>query len=248
MFGLGVDIGHQPVFHLIGLAEGLVKALVVFPGLLGGSTMTPCVGGEHAEGEPPAVEFLGSAVDKSADVVAPEGKSGEPQGKASPEGGRHGRIGIGGIASPVKGIALATRPGGTRPDNVLPAHLARDISHHLVVTQGIEVMLVKSGAPRGIHPVPGRRLPEVHLDGSYPQLQQAGNLLPVPLHSGRIREIKHRILKGKPSLGIAHIQPLLNDLGEKGVLRYEIGKLPQAGAEAHLFEVGDHLSCILEPG
>jgi len=87
---------------------------------------------------------------ETADVVTPERKAAQAEGKAAAEGRRHGCVGVAGVAAPVQRVALAASPGTARPYDVLAGDLAGDVGYGLVVAKGVEVVFVEPAAAVGI--------------------------------------------------------------------------------------------------
>ena len=180
--------------------------------------------------------------------MAPETEAAQAQRQAAAQGRRHTDIGGGSIAAPVQRVALAAGPRAACPDDVLAADLAGYAGHGLVVAQRVQVVLVETGAPVGVHAVERRGFPEIGLDRAHAHLEQAAEVPLVPFHGRGIREVQHRIFEGQVALAVLYVETLLDDLGEQPVLRNEIGQLPERDVDALLFQVGDHLGRVLEAG
>ena len=180
--------------------------------------------------------------------MTPERKTAQPEGEAAAEGGRHGGVGVAGVAAPVQRIALAAGPGTARPYDVLAGHLAGDVGYGLVVPQGVEVMLVEPAAAVGIHTRQRSGLAEIHLDRSHSHAHQARDLFLIPGDGRRIGEIEHGILIGQVAFAVPDGQPLGHDLREERILRNEVGELPKRDMKAILLQIGDHLRGVLETG
>src|SRR5271170_8146850 len=98
--------------------------------------------------------------------MAPKGKTGEPERQPAAEFRRHAVVRALRVPTPMQRIPLASCPGAPRPDNVVTCDLFGDLGHRFVVTQWIQIMLVKASAPVGIYAVFRRGLAKVNLDGA----------------------------------------------------------------------------------
>ena len=169
---LGVDVRQQSIAQLDRAAEVVRERLVIFPRLARRGAVAARVRGERqtaASGD----TNRAAPCHESADVVAPVGEAGESERQTAAQRGGHGGIGVLGVAAPVERIALAAGPGAAGPDDVVAGDLFGDIGHGLVVAQRIKIVLVPTGAARGIHAVERRVLAEIDLDRADVQLQAA---------------------------------------------------------------------------
>src|SRR5688500_15426377 len=123
-------------------------------------------------------------------------------------------------------ITLTAGPRTTRPDQILSCCFFCRFSDDLVVTQGIEIMLVPTAQSRSVSACQRRLFTEVNLDRADAKLQQTSDLVQVPLHSFRIAEIERRILGRKLSAVIVDVVPARDNLFPQFVLAREIRILP----------------------
>ena len=203
---------------------------------------------EDAPRQPAAVEVARRLVDEAARVVAPVGEAREAEREPAAQAGRHRRVGVLGVAAPVQGVALAARPRGARPDDVLARRLARDVGDDLVVAQGVEVVLVPARAPRGVLAAHGCALAEVNLDGAHPHLEERRELPLIPLDRLRVRHVEHGVLERQGARLVLDRVALRDYFGVQLVLRREIRVLPEAHSETLLLQIGDHLRGVFEAG
>ena len=208
-----------------------------------GSRMTR----KEAKGQPTPVDILWRGRNKTTHIVAPEREAAESEAQATAKIAQQSDIVCRGIATPMEGVTLGTSPGRARPDDALARMRAfYHFPEGFVVTQRIEVMLIKSTLAAVIEAVIGRRLAKVTLDGRDTLLHQTLNLRLIPVYCLRIREVEDGILHRHAARGVHHVQAFLDDLREETVLGCEIRQLPQTGVEAVLRELFQHADGILE--
>src|SRR5439155_13098748 len=139
------------------------------------------------------IEISRNPIDEAAGIVAPVGETRQPERQSTAELGSHRGVRILGIASPVQRITLAPGPGASGPDDPIACCLFRDFRYGFVITQRIEVMLIKARAPGSVHPIRRSALAEIYFDCSYSHLQKAGEQALIPLHRRGVAEVESRI-------------------------------------------------------
>src|SRR5215470_11616672 len=145
-------------------------------------------------------------------------------------------------------IALTACPGTPRPDNRFTRNLLGDFRDSLVVAQRIEIVFVKTGPARSIQTVVRRAFTKIYFDRAHPKFQQTSQLVLVPLDGCWVAKVERGIFVGTETAGIAHRQPVIDDLGKETVLAGEIGVLPEADMKPIPFQVGNHLRGIMKSG
>src|SRR5215204_2761681 len=160
----------------------------------------------------------------------------------------HGSVGDLRVAAPVERVALAAGPGAAGVDGAVAGYLSGNVGDRLVVAQGVEVVFEEAAPPRVVYPGEGSSLAEVRGEDADAHLQQLRQLLLVPAHSVRVAEVYDRVVNGWFAVGAQDDVALLDGLGVQLVVRVEVGELPQAYAEAVVFQVGDHAPRVGEAG
>src|SRR5918993_3395045 len=159
--GLGVYVGHEPVPELDRPPEVIGEVLTVFPGLRGRPAVAPAVRAQHAKRQPATVEVFGCCVGETPYKVAPERDPAQAQGEPAPERSGHPARRILVVAAPVQRVTLAAGPGATREGYGVACDVSGRPRHRPVVAQGVQVVLVESPLPRGVHAGEESGLPEV---------------------------------------------------------------------------------------
>ena len=121
-----------------------------------------------------------------------------------------------------------------------------DFEEGFVVTQRIEIVLIKPPATVMIEAVIRGGFAKVALDGRDALLQESENLLLIPLNGLRIGEVEHGIFVGHATIGIANVHIAVYYLLEEAVLGGEVRQLPQTGVEAVFLQLLQHTHGIFE--
>src|SRR6185369_4212257 len=151
-----------------------------------------------------------------------------------------------GVPTPMQRVTLTASPRTARPDHIIARDFFRDLSHCLVVTQRIKIVLVPATHPRGILTCERRALTEVHLDRTNAKLQQISQLALIPLDRFRVTHVERRVLERKPSAFVPDVITLLDHLFPKLILAGEVGVLPEAHVKSLLLQIRHHLCRIAE--
>ena len=199
---------------------------------------------EDAERQPPAIQIARSTVHEATDVVAPVREPRQTERQPPTQFGRHGRIGVLGIAAPMERITLAPRPCTASPDDPVARDVLRHRIRRIVVAHGVEVVLIPSCAAIVIHAFQWRPFAKVGLDDAHAHLQQRAELDPVPCDTGGIGEVEDRVFRGRTAPLILHRESSIDQFAKQRVLRREVGVLPEADVEAVRLQVLDHLGRI----